>query len=305
MFLPNGEKLAAVDAMTELWSGRPPQNLCPEIRTFELIGQEVVQPGDTVHIELDVVDPEGAEVAVKWLVRGETSEYFTGGDTQSMPFELDGIITNSSSQGATLIMPGGGIYRLYMTAHDGSGAAAAANVPIKVDGEPGNTHVKFPLAVYTDGDLQPWAPSGWMGNYDDLILDSKSNVSPHSGETCFEVCYKAYEGWVGVAWQHPANDWGKQPGGFDLTGANKLTFWARGKEGGEVIDFGVGILGKDEKYYDTAKAELKGVELKKTWNKYSIDLENKDLSRIKTAFVWTFTSKGWPITFYLDNIMFE
>jgi len=305
MFLPNGEKLAAVDAMTELWSGRPPQNLCPEIRTFELIGQDVVQPGDTVHLELDVVDPEGAEVAVKWLVRGETSEYFTGGDIQSLPFELDGIITNSSSQGATLIMPRGGIYRLYMTAHDGSGGAVTGNVPIKVEGELGYVRVKLPLAVYADNASQIWIPSGWMGNHEKLQIDSKSTVSPHSGTTCLKIQYKAYEGWVGVAWQHPANDWGEKPGGFDLSGATQLTFWARGKEGGEVIDFGVGILKKDVKYYDTAKAELKGIRLERKWKHYTIDLGNQDLTKIKTPFVWTLGSKGWPITFYLDDIQFE
>jgi hypothetical protein len=117
--------------------------------------------------------------------------------------------------------------------------------------------------------------------------------------------YKAYDGWVGVAWQHPANDWGKQPGGFNLTGAKKLTFWARGKEGGESLDFGIGLLEKDVKYYDTVKAELKGIELEKIWNQFSIDLEKADLTRIKTAFVWTLNSKGWPITFYLDDIQFE
>jgi len=305
MFLPNGEKLAAVDAMTEVWSGKPPKNLCPEIQSFGLVGQDVVQAGDTVRIKLDVADPEGAEVIVKWLVRGEAQQYFTGGDTQPMPLELDGIITKSSSSGATLVMPGGGVYRIYMTAHDGSGAAAAANIPIKVNGDLGEVRVKLPLLVYADGSPQPWAPSGWMGNHEALTLDLKSTVSPHSGETCFEMRYKAYEGWVGVAWQHPANDWGKQPGGFDLTGANKLTFWARGKEGGEVIDFGVGILGKDAKYYDTAKSELKGIELEQKWKQYSVDLKDKDLTRIKTPFVWTLGSKGWPITFYLDDIQFE
>lgn len=305
MFLPNGEKLAAVDAMTGLWSGQRPRNLCPEIRTFRLLGPDVVQPGDTVRVELDVADPEGAEVTVKWLVRGEASEYFTGGDTQVLPFELDGIIRRSSARGATLVMPGGGIYRLYMTAHDGSGAAATANVPIKVDGEPGHVQLKLPLAVYADLAPQPWSPSGWMGNIKALKLDLESIISPHNGETCLEVNYQAYDNWIGVAWQHPVNDWGEKPGGYDLTGATKLTFWARGKEGGERVDFGVGILGNDKKFYDTAKAELNGVKLKKKWKRYTIDLQDKDLTRIKTPFVWTMESRGFPITFYLDDIQFE
>ena len=104
---------------------------------------------------------------------------------------------------------------------------------------------------------------------------------------------------------HPANGWGKQPGGYDLTGAKKLTFWARGKEGGERIDFGLGLIGSDKPYPDTAKAELKGVKLKKEWRRYTIDLDDEDLTRIKTAFVWTLAGRGRPLTFYLGDIRFE
>ena len=305
MFLPNGDKLASVDAMTEVWSGKPPQNLCPVIQSFNLVGPNVVKAGDVVNIQLDVVDPEGAEVLVDWKVRGEVSEYFSGGDVQNMPFELDGIIRTSTSKGAQLVMPGGGIYRIYMTASDGSGGAAAANIPIKVVGEASEVRVKLPLAVLVDGAAQPWAFSGWMGNYKALTLDPISRNAPHSGETCLEVKYDAMGQWVGVAWQHPADDWGNLPGGFDLTGARKLTFWARGEEGGERIDFGVGILGPGTKYPDTAKAELKGVKLKKKWKRYTINLKKKDLTRIKTPFVWTMAGGHKPITFYLDDIRFE
>ena len=81
--------------------------------------------------------------------------------------------------------------------------------------------------------------------------------------------------------------------------------WARGKEGGEKIDFAVGMLGSDKEYPDTVKVELKGVKLKQEWKQYSIDLENKDLTRVKTPFVWTMGGRGRPITFYLDDIQFE
>ncbi len=305
MFLPNGDKLAAVDAMTEVWSGQPPPNLCPEIRSFGLVGPDVVQAGDTVRVALDIVDPEGAEVTVQWLVRGEAVNI----SPAAMPRRLRSSWTASSSRrqptAATLVMPGGGIFRLYMTASDGAGAGAAATVPIKVEGPPGNTRVKLPVVVYADGAPGPWVPSGWMGGYDALTLDPESRVSPHSGPTCLEVLYDAPGMWVGVAWQHPANDWGDKPGGFDLTGAKKLTFWARGKEGGEKIDFSVGILGSDKEYADTVKAELKGVKLKTEWKQYSIDLKNKDLTRIKTPFVWAMGGRGRPVTFYLDDIRFE
>jgi len=305
MFLPNGDKLGAVDAMTEVWSGRLPADLCPEIRSFGLRGPDVVAPGDTVHVDLDIVDPEGAEVTVNWIITGEASEYDTGGDAMPAPLELDGIIAESSTDGATLVMPGGGVYRLYMTASDGTGGGATASVPIKVDGPAGPVRIKLPLAVYADGAASLWAPSGWMGTYDALMMDAECTESPHSGETCLEFTYDEPGMWVGVAWQHPANDWGDLPGGFDLTGATKLTFWARGEEGGETVDFAVGLLGSDREYPDTVKAERKGVRLKREWKKYSIDLRGEDLTKVKTAFVWSLGGHGRPITFYLDDIYFE
>ena len=305
MFLPNGDKLAAVDAMTEIWSGQPPLDLCPEVRSFALRGPDVVQSGATVHVDLDIVDPEGAAVDVTWMITGEVSSYETFGDTQPAPLELDGIITESGPEGATLVMSGGGVYRLYMTASDGSGGGATANVPIRVEGPPGPVRVRLPLAVYEDGEPSPWAPSGWMGTHGALTMDAGCTSSPRSGETCLKFSYDEPGMWVGVAWQHPANDWGDLPGGFDLTGAKRLTFWARGEEGGEKIDFAVGILGRDKEHFDTARAERKGVKLEREWRQYSIDLEDEDLSRVKTPFVWTLGGRGRPVTFYLDDIRFE
>lgn len=305
MLLPGGDKLAAVDAMTEVWTGRPPANRCPEIRRFEVVGPSIVQPGDTVRVLLEAFDPEGAALQARWTVRGEAAEYLSGGDVQATPLALDGILGETSAAGATLVMPGGGIYRLYLTLHDGAGGAAAANVPLQVVGEPGGVRVLLPLAVYADGEPQPWASSGWMGGHDALALDPESHDEPHSGPTCLRVDYDAPGMWVGVAWQHPVNDWGEQPGGFDLTGARKLTFWARGAEGGEKIDFAVGLIGSDKPYPDSVKAEKKGVKLKREWKRYEIDLKGADLTRVKTPFVWTMGGRGRPVTFWLDDIRFE
>jgi hypothetical protein len=144
-----------------------------------------------------------------------------------------------------------------------------------------------------------------MGTHVALTMDPECTDAPYSGEHCLRFTYDERGMWVGVAWQHPANDWGELPGGFDLTGAKKLTFWARGAEGGEKIDFAVGILGSDKPYPDTAKAERKGVKLKREWKRYSIDLDDEDLTRVKTPFVWTMGGRGRPVTFYLDDIRFE
>ncbi len=305
MLLPNGDKLAAVDAMTEIWSGKPPDNLCPVVRSFALRGSDVVQPGDRVEVLLEIADPEGAPVEVQWEVRAEASTYITGGDHQALPLALDGVIVESSDRGATLAMPGGGVYRLYMTASDGAGAGATASVPILVEGDPTPNRLRMPVVVHADGEPEPWSPSGWMGGHEDLTLNAACTDSPYRGETCLEFTYNFTGHWVGVAWQHPANDWGELPGGYDLTGATKLTFWARGKDGGETVSFGVGLLGSDKPHSDSVNSKRKEVKLKTQWRQYSIDLGKEDLSRVKTGFVWTLSGQGRPITFYLDDIRFE
>ena len=305
MFLPDGRKLAAVDAMTELWSGHPPADLCPEIRSFGLRGPDVVQVGDTVRVDVDIVDPEGAPVTVDWVVTGEVDSYDTFGDSPPAPLELDGIITEASPEGATLVLPAGGVYRVYMTADDGHGGGATASVPIKAEGPTGGARIKMPLAVYADGASAPWYPSGWMGVHEELAMDQECPDTPRSGATCLRFTYGGIGNWVGVAWQHPVNDWGDQPGGYDLTGAEKLTFWVRSEHGGEKIDVGVGLLGTDREHHDSLKVERKGIKLEREWKKHTIKLKGEDLSRVKTPFFWNLGGRRYPVTLYFDDIRFE
>lgn len=305
MFLPTGEKLAAVDAMTKMWSGNPPENLSPVIEKFELNGSNELKAGERFEINLEAYDPEGKDLRVDWVVRGEASEYFTGGDVQQTPFELSGIIQQSSKMSATLVAPTEGVYRIYVKVYDSDGGAAVANIPIKTTGTTEPVQLALPLAVYADEAPQPWFSSGWMGNTEKIEMDLESDVNPKSGKYSLEVTYRGFDGWAGVAWQHPLKDWGQLPGGFNLTGAKKLTFWARGKNGGERISFGIGILADDVPYNDTVMKELSELKLSDDWKKYTINLEGEDLSQIKTPFYWRLGSPGFPVTFYLDHIQFE
>ena len=126
-----------------------------------------------------------------------------------------------------------------------------------------------------------------MGNAKAIKMDPASASNhPHAGKTCLRAEFAEAQGWGGVVWQSPANDWGDRPGGFDLTGAKRLTFWARGADGGEAVSFEFGILPRAKKFPDTAKGSLGKVKLGADWKQYRIDLEGKDLSRIKTGFVW-------------------
>ena len=110
--------------------------------------------------------------------------------------------------------------------------------------------------------------------------------------------------WVGVAWQHPANNWGEQEGGLDLTGATHLEVWARGEYGGERMNIGVGLLGTDKPHPDSGKTSVEDLVLKSEWQRYRIPLKKIDLSSLKTGFVVTLTGQRTSVNVYLDNIRF-
>jgi hypothetical protein len=174
------------------------------------------------------------------------------------------------------------------------------------DTSPGKV-VPLPFVVYEEkgGTNNHYFPSGWMGNTKGTKVDDGCTNVPHGGKTCLRCDYSGPDEWAGVVWQHPANDWGDQPQCWNLTGAKKLTFWARGENGGETVTFKFGILGADKKFPDSAGGELDEVKLTKEWKEYSIELKGKDLTRIKTGFVWSLVGQSKPITFYLDDIRFE
>ena len=172
------------------------------------------------------------------------------------------------------------------------------------------------FVVYLDKGAREnhYIPSGHMGDYGDIKMNDQSLDNPHSGSSCIQFVYsaKASQGnsWAGVYWLFPANNWGAKKGGFDLTGMTKLTFWARGQKGGEVIQkFGVGGVGidKDVPYPDSTVVESQPIELTDAWKQYTINLAGEDLSYINGGFFWTTSADLNPegATFYLDDIQFE
>ena len=166
--------------------------------------------------------------------------------------------------------------------------------------------VEFPFPIYNDStENLPFSPSGTLGNDYRIKQDLSCSYNPYQGDTCIKYSYLDTTDWAGVVWQNPARNWGAKVGGKNLDGASKFTFWARGEDGGEVVDFGIGIIGSEEKYYDTAIVRKKDVILTKEWQKITIDLEGKDLSRIVSGFYWMVKGQSKPIHFYLDELQYE
>ncbi|MFH0953712.1 MAG: hypothetical protein V1873_05240 [Verrucomicrobiota bacterium] len=188
-------------------------------------------------------------------------------------------------------------------------AAPAAAAPAAPAVQPG-MKVSLPCQIYAnceDEGEQPFIPSGWMGSTDAIEFDDCWKENPHSGESCIKVSFTDPKGWGGITWQNPANNWGDDEGGVDLTGAKQLSFWARGEKGGEMVEFKMGIIARNKPFWDTAKASAGKIKLETTWKQYIIPLAAKDLNltRILTGFVWVTQGRPDPVTFYIDDIKYE
>jgi len=184
-------------------------------------------------------------------------------------------------------------------------AASRSNLPAQ--DAPATNGVQFPFFIYDDkgSTNNHFVPSGWMGSTGSIQADDGCTNNPHTGGTCLRFAYNAPDQWGGVVWQDPVNDWGDVPGGWNLTGAKKLSFWGRGEKGGEIVSFKFGVLGPDKKYSDSATGESTDLKLTRHWTIYTIDLTGKNLTRVKTGFVWTLSGQGHPVIFYLDDIRYE
>lgn len=207
-------------------------------------------------------------------------------------------------------------------AEDASTMAQAADVAASAPAEaPAEAPAAAPAAapekkavfkVYADKyDIgNHYIPSGWMGDYGDITIDDGYSKDPHSGKSCIKISYSAKgsqgAGWMGIYWQNPANNWGSMKGGYDLSPYKKLTFWARGEKGGEVIaEFKVG--GITGIYADTDSASMGPVTLTKEWKRYEIDLKGLDLSYISGGFEFSAAARDNADGFiiYLDDIIYE
>jgi hypothetical protein len=313
MFLPDGSKLAATDTMQELWTGKSPKYLCPVIKKLAINGSNEVSSGDTVKASVDASDPQGDKLKYEWVMYRELGTYNIQEPGAGAGQAFTEAIGQNGEPQVSVKMPGmNGAYRIYCYVRNEHGAAAAGSLPVLVKGgqePPFKAPVaKLPYFIYGEGQGNTYFASGYTDNSNAVAMDEHCTDNPHSGKTCIKAMYKEATGKGGVVWQSPVNDWGDKPGGFDFTGARKLTFWARGGKGGEKVTFGFGYLtkdtAKDKKYPDSDNGTL-NVTLTADWQQYTIYVSGKDLKLIKSGFFWGVEANGAPVTLYLSDIYWE
>ncbi len=183
--------------------------------------------------------------------------------------------------------------------------------PVVASGNSASNFKQFYVYKDSGESVNHFIPSGFMPNAKCLKFDDNWKDGCYQGTSCIRIsfdvnCSKSDQKWSGVYWLNPANNWGKQKGGFNLYNAEKLTFWAKGEKGGERIEeFRIGGISGD--FPDSDTAVIGPVILTNEWRQYTIDLRGKDLSYIAGGFSWSTSANAnaGNCLFYLDEIQYQ
>jgi hypothetical protein len=134
MLLPSGERLAAVDTMTYVWTGKWPAHRAPALTGLETsIGDRPLAPGEPFTADIAATDSDGGPLTAHWEVRSEISDRKTGGDPEAPPFaHPESFVEMKGLHGSFRAPQIPGAYRLFVYVYDSRGEAATANLPFLV-----------------------------------------------------------------------------------------------------------------------------------------------------------------------------
>ena len=160
-----------------------------------------------------------------------------------------------------------------------------------------------------------YTASGWMGDGEYgrkyISFSGADQSGPHSPPTSIKITYTfGPKNFGGIYWQNEPDNWGDRPGAnYAGMGFSKLTLWARGQTGNEVVEFkSGGVSAQGKKYRDSFSATLGRVTLTREWKQYQIDLSHADLRSVIGAFCWVASpdyNSGSSIAFFVDDIVME
>jgi len=234
-----------------------------------------------------------------------------GADIYEWQLQGAGTLTSSTSPVAVYTAPekGGATAVLTVRARNDSGVSPASVIVVNVKS----------IAAVPLGALG--IPAGWMsgGDHPKDYLGIGTGKECRPGTPCYEFSYKPGGGWGGIYWwpvscgkkgDDPA--WEKfktgacavsVPAMGGIADVKRLTFWARGAHGGEVVEFKVG--GPD--ILPIPGRSTGTLTLEPAWKRYEIDLANVDLTKTAGLFVWIATDLANPrgAVFFLQDVQFE
>ncbi|NNC51109.1 MAG: hypothetical protein HKO01_11290 [Flaviramulus sp.] len=291
-------------AIREAFTGNKPINAVPDIKSFELLESEN-KSGTWIPVKLDVQDLENENLNVSFSYNQRTGSRMRRDQIQ--PLAYRGDINN----GFEIQLPKeDGPIKVYVFVNDTYNNVGIASTGIIVtDASAKNRKylvpkVSLPFYVYNDGENDPYYATAFMGNYKAMAVDNKYTGDVYSGKAALKISYNQSHDWYGLGVVNPANDWGEILGGFDISGANTFSFWAKANKKKVVATIGFGLIGKDKPFPDTAKESIE-VKLTTKWKKYTIDVSKLDLSCIRSGLTIFSSSYGSGQIIFIDQVVFE
>jgi hypothetical protein len=139
MFLDSGEETATVDVLHYIWNGSWPAIRAPCLKEALLDGKSANQSvhlksGGSYRAEVAMINENNLPISYHWEILNESTDLKWGGDTETRPKNIPGLITDPAKKEIQLSAPAKpGAYRLYVYAYDGQGHAAHANIPFYVE----------------------------------------------------------------------------------------------------------------------------------------------------------------------------
>jgi len=291
-------------AIREAYTDNKPVNNSPDIETF-ILPESTFKSSTWIPVTLNVSDLENDNLEVSFSYNQRT------GSRKRRDQILALNHRGNLNDGFEIEAPKeDGAIKVYANVKDAFGNLGIASTSIMVSDKDAGfkkfkvPKVELPFYVYKDNIDVPYFPSGYMGNYKDMVVDLNSTEDAHSGKASIQISYNTEAGWYGFALVDPANDWGEILGGYDISGAKTFSFWARANFDDVSATIGFGLIGKDKSFPDTAKKSLK-IKLTDEWKKFTIKTKKLDLSCIRSGLVLFSNGNGYPYKIYIDDVVFE
>lgn len=139
MFLSSGEATETVDVMEYLWTGRWPEIRSPQLKGLWLDEKTAEQnvrlsPGQNCTARVQAQTSAPGALIYSFEIMEESGAQSTGGDFESVPRRLPGLVSNGAAGEAQVKAPARpGAYRLFAYVSNGHGKAAYGNIPFYVD----------------------------------------------------------------------------------------------------------------------------------------------------------------------------
>jgi hypothetical protein len=138
LFTETGEESEVIDVMEYEWTGKWPKNKAPHLSSITVDGKKTLdfvylKPDQEYPVMVSVTDPDGDKLSSRWEVLPEATDLGQGGDRESRPQPITGLVTGTSADQAKIKAPSKiGAYRLFVYVTDGQNNVATANVPFFV-----------------------------------------------------------------------------------------------------------------------------------------------------------------------------